>query len=101
MAFSQEFLADRRRHLAAKLEVTIEATEREELPLLPAALRYKEDEHIPQIISAIKRIDLGTYGTCFDCEDEIPKERLLRHPHVERCVPCQNIYEAKERKAFL
>ncbi|OHA83338.1 MAG: hypothetical protein A2937_00660 [Candidatus Yonathbacteria bacterium RIFCSPLOWO2_01_FULL_47_33b] len=98
MAKSQEFLGERRGHLVAKLEVTREATGREGLPLLPAARHYKETEHIPQIIAAIARIDNGTYGYCIDCEEEIPKKRLLRHPHVERCVPCQTIKEKNERR---
>lgn len=101
MGFSQEFLLGRKRHLVAKLEVTREATEREDLPLLPAAKKYKENEHIPQIIAAIKRIDAGSYGICFDCQEEIPTERLLRHPHVERCVPCQEIHDTERRKDFL
>lgn len=99
---SQAFLDARRRHLVAKLAITREATGREGLPLLPEARRYKEEEHIPQIIAAIERIDNGTYGYCLDCSDEIPEDRLLRHPHVLRCVPCQKAYEneTKRRKTY-
>lgn len=100
MPQSHAFLEDRRRHLVAKLAATREATAREGLPLLPGARRYKEEVHIPQIIAAIERIDNGTYGICFDCEEEIPRDRLLRHPHVERCVPCQKIHENTERRLY-
>ena len=96
MAFSREFLEDRRRHLVAKLAVTREATKR--TGILSAAKRYKETVHIPQIIAARERIDNGSYGYCIDCKEAIPEERLFRHPHVERCVPCQKIYEEKERR---
>lgn len=98
MAMSQAFLGDRRRHLVAKLKVTRDATGREGLPLLPAAKRYKVEEHIPQIIAAIARIDNGTYGYCIDCEDEILEDRLLHHPHVLRCVPCQKVYESETER---
>jgi len=96
MAKSQAFLEDRRRHLVAKLAKTQEATRRADI--LPAAKYYKETEHIPQIIAAIARVDNGTYGYCFDCEKGIPRKRLLRHPHVERCVSCQTIKEKTERR---
>ena len=93
MGFNQGFLESRKKHLVAKLAKTEEATAREGLPLLPAARHYKETIHIPEIIAAINRIDNGTYGYCLDCEEAIPEARLLRHPHVGRCVPCQKIYE--------
>ena len=94
MPFSREFLADRGRHLTAKLRYTKKATER--IGILPAVKKYKESEHIPQIIAAIKRLRDGSYGLCLDCQDEIHRDRLLRHPHVERCVSCQEDLETEK-----
>lgn len=96
MPFSQAFLADRSRHLAAKLIATKQALQREGLHL--AASEYKIKVLIPQIIAAHERIAEETYGYCFDCSNEIPEERLLKHPHVERCVPCQT--ESEKKKKF-
>lgn len=93
--FSREFLADRRRHLVAKLAKTREALHRE--GLLTAAINYKVRVLIPQIITAIERCDDGVYGFCTECAEAIQKERLLRHPHVERCVRCQTEEENKRK----
>lgn len=90
MCFNQEFLADRERHLTAKLAVTQDALGREDL--LPAARKYKLSI-IEQINAAQNRLTEGTYGYCIECDGEIPKERLLRHPHVACCVPCQTTKE--------
>lgn len=37
------------------------------------------------IDAAMERMDDGTYGTCVDCEDEIPVERLMALPFALRC----------------
>lgn len=96
MAFTETFLADRGRHLAAKLIATRQALQRD--GMLPAAKKYKTTVHIPEIIAAHERIAEGTYGYCFDCSNEIPEARLLKHPHVERCVPCQAEVEKRNKK---
>ena len=93
MPFSQEFLDERGRHLVAKLSDTKKATER--IDILPAAKRYKEVEHIPEIIAAQKRLEDGEYGYCVDCSEEIPTHRLSLLPHVARCIDCQVIKEKK------
>lgn len=95
MPFSKEFLADRGRHLAAKLIATRQALQREGLHL--AANEYKIKVLIPQIIAAHERIAEETYGYCIDCSNEIPEARLLKHPHVERCVSCQTENESKKK----
>jgi RNA polymerase-binding transcription factor DksA len=51
------------------------------------------------IEAARARIDNGTYGTCIECETEIPFERLLVQPTAERCAPCQNMYEKTHASA--
>lgn len=95
MPFTQEFLKGRREHLVAKLRVTKEALLRTGLP--NKHIDYKLDEHIPDIEAAIQRIDSpvtpNRYGYCQSCEEPIPEARLLDHPHVRRCVPCENLHE--------
>lgn len=42
---------------------------------------------------AKERIANGSYGTCKDCGELIPLERLLVQPIAERCAQCQEIFE--------
>ena len=40
------------------------------------------------IDEALARMDAGTYGTCADCGETIPAERLEIRPLSVRCVRC-------------
>lgn len=44
---------------------------------------------------ALGRLAAGSYGRCCDCDDPIPFDRLLHHPEVLRCVPCQSTFESQ------
>lgn len=39
--------------------------------------------------AALRRIQRGKYGTCLDCADDIPFQRLEAEPAAQRCLPCQ------------
>ncbi len=41
------------------------------------------------VLAALHRIDLGTYGTCVDCGAVVPEGRLEAKPEAARCVACQ------------
>lgn len=41
-----------------------------------------------QIRAALARIENGTYGTCANCGEAIPEERLAARPIATRCVKC-------------
>lgn len=41
-----------------------------------------------QIRAALARIENGTYGTCANCGDTIPAERLEAQPVATRCIKC-------------
>lgn len=43
---------------------------------------------IQQVKDALKRIELGTYGVCTHCGDDIDDERLAVLPHIPVCVSC-------------
>ncbi|KRB87573.1 TraR/DksA family transcriptional regulator [Noviherbaspirillum sp. Root189] len=45
------------------------------------------------IEAARTRMAEDRYGSCVDCETDIPFERLKVQPTAERCTPCQEIYE--------
>jgi DnaK suppressor protein len=55
-------------------------------------------QQLKHIDEALTAIDNGDYGTCVDCEAEIPYERLLTVPYVERCVNCMSKFEESQRE---
>lgn len=52
--------------------------------VIAAARRQRSD-----VLAALHRIDLGTYGTCVDCGKLVPEGRLEAKPEAARCVACQ------------
>jgi DnaK suppressor protein len=52
--------------------------------VLAVARRQRSD-----VLAALHRIDLGTYGTCVDCGAPVPDGRLEAKPEAARCVACQ------------
>ena len=52
--------------------------------VLAVARRQRSD-----VLAALHRIDLGTYGTCVDCGAIVPEGRLEAKPEAARCVACQ------------
>lgn len=66
--------------------------------LIRGAVRHAEKERdqmeLRQIAEARERMAHGTYGTCVDCGADIPFARLEVLPFSDRCVSCQEAYEA-------
>lgn len=58
------------------------------------ALEDNAEEVIAEIDDALKRIDDGTYGTCVDCGEQIPRERLEANPWAALCIDCKRKAEA-------
>ena len=52
------------------------------------SLLATEEDTPGMIETALERIETGTYGTCQDCEGQIPKTRLNAIPHAALCVKC-------------
>ena len=46
-----------------------------------------------EIEAALRRIALGTYGTCVTCDGPIARERLEACPTANRCASCQQAHE--------
>ena len=49
------------------------------------------------VLDALRRIELGTYGTCVDCECVVPEGRLEAKPAAARCVSCQAKWDRLRR----
>ena len=47
------------------------------------------EQVIAEIDAALKRIEDGTYGTCTNCGQEIPVQRLEANPWASLCIDCK------------
>jgi RNA polymerase-binding transcription factor DksA len=45
-------------------------------------------DEIAQIKAALLRIELGTYGVCVKCGEDIADNRLEAVPYAARCIKC-------------
>jgi len=53
----------------------------------------RDVRELRELDQALARMQSGDYGSCSDCGDEIPFERLRAYPGATRCVRCQSVYE--------
>lgn len=52
------------------------------------SLIENQENALAEISDALDRIDKGTFGTCEECGQAIPKGRLQTLPHTRHCVAC-------------
>jgi len=57
------------------------------------AQEQRNVDEMAQVETALHRLEGGTYGACTDCGERIPLARLHVQPAVQRCAPCQTIFE--------
>ena len=60
---------------------------------LALMLADREREKLTYVDNALKRIELGTYGICESCDEEIDRDRLLAMPFTKLCLSCQEDLE--------
>jgi DnaK suppressor protein len=60
--------------------------------VLAVARRQRSD-----VLDALHRIELGTYGMCVDCGNLVPEGRLEAKPEAARCVACQARLDRQRR----
>ena len=53
----------------------------------------RQVNEIRSIEAALRRIDMGVYGVCRECDGDIAYARLQSQPVTERCVICQEQHE--------
>jgi len=51
-------------------------------------LQERERVRLAQILSALERLEAGTYGLCGECGAEVPFGRLLVFPETPNCADC-------------
>ena len=62
------------------------------------ALIQMKAETLHKIEEALRRLDEGTFGYCFECGDEISERRLRALPFAVRCKDCEERRENIERR---
>ena len=60
-------------------------------------LRERERQLIQKIDLSLQKIELGSYGTCRMCEEDIGMERLRARPVADLCIDCKSQQERLER----
>jgi DnaK suppressor protein len=51
------------------------------------------------VVSALVRIEDGSFGTCERCREVIGEKRLEALPFARHCIGCQRLVEEEERTA--
>jgi DnaK suppressor protein len=64
---------------------------------LDLALLQLKSETLEKIENALARLDERTYGYCFECGEEIARQRLASLPFALRCTRCEEAREATVR----
>jgi RNA polymerase-binding transcription factor DksA len=59
------------------------------------SLLQNEEQVLGEIQAALERISQGNFGTCEECEEEIPSARLQVVPYTRYCVECARKLEEK------
>ena len=62
------------------------------------ALIQLKSETLKMIDTALRRIEQGDYGDCFECGREIAEARLRALPFAVRCRDCEAVREAIDRR---
>lgn len=52
-------------------------------------VQRRKEQLLTRIEGALRRIDKGEFGECFECGDDISLARLQVDPTVTRCIRCQ------------
>lgn len=86
-------------HRAADLTETSEADIQDDIEF---ALIQMKAETLDKIGAALKRLEEGSYGYCYECGDEIAERRLRALPFAARCMACEEVREtARNRERVL
>ena len=62
------------------------------------ALIQMKAETLHKIEEALRRLEEGTFGSCFECGDEISERRLRALPFAVRCKDCEEAREVKQQR---
>ena len=109
--FFKEFLTDRLSELLSEANKTLSimTDQRDKFPdptdrasmesdrNFELRIRDRERRLIGKIKDALDRLELGTYGICEICGEEISMERLKARPVTTLCIDCKKMQENNEK----
>lgn len=82
--------------LAGRVHDEAEESVADLLADLDLTMLNRHKNELRDIEAAFRRMEVGDYGTCVDCEDDIAYQRLEAFPTAIRCRDCQEQYERRE-----
>lgn len=59
-------------------------------------LTVSERDVVRRIDLALDRIEMGTYGACLNCDNQIQTGRLAAVPWARHCIECQELHDRGE-----
>jgi DnaK suppressor protein len=62
------------------------------------ALIQMKAETLTKMDEALRRLEEGSYGYCFECGEEISERRLRALPFAVRCKNCEEAREVKQQR---
>ena len=62
------------------------------------ALIQMKSETLTKVDAALRRLEEGTYGDCFECGEQISEARLRALPFAVRCKDCEEARETAEQR---
>jgi DnaK suppressor protein len=65
------------------------------------ALIQMKAETLHKIDTALRRLDEGAYGDCYECGEEIAEARIRALPFAVRCKNCEEAREMAEQRERL
>jgi DnaK suppressor protein len=65
------------------------------------ALIQMKAETLTKIEEALRRLEEGTFGYCFECGEEISERRLRALPFAVRCKDCEEARENAQKRERL
>lgn len=65
------------------------------------ALIQMKAETLNKIEEALRRLEEGTFGYCFECGEEISERRLRALPFAVRCKDCEEARETAQQRERL
>ena len=87
-----------------KMNEVLDAVESSEADIqedIEFALIQMKSETLNKINEALRRLEEGTYGNCFECGEEIAEARLRALPFAVRCKDCEEARETAEQRERL
>ena len=79
----------------------VESSEADIQDEIEFALIQMKSETLSKIDEALQRLEVGAYGNCFECGNEIAEQRLRALPFAVRCRVCEAAREQAARERTL